>query len=278
MAALGAPNNYVPRRILKKLQRSRTDSEPYQDLRNKLQILAVKSRTKPAFLGFPAGNTGLRQLGALLDLHQKVTAAPPPHFTKRPDVKDSFLKASMDVLCPKDPVLWLYSDIGVESLISRCIDGVLNEGYVLGYPRCCVEWHEAMRVPEMESCFRQIEERITTDPQMLKSIPARTEMETYRFILLHWRVPYPDYALETTRQYPFAPHWACPSCLSRESNESEKLNNQYNELATNFDPKFAQAIERAASDSLRAYKESWTEESKKPNPSMDLLGNPLDTE
>lgn len=64
----------------------------------------------------------------------------------------------------------------------------------------------------------------------------------YKFIISHWQNPFPPYALETYRRYPFVPHWACPSCLSGESKESEKLNSQYRELAMNLNPKFAGEI------------------------------------
>jgi len=248
-------NGYVPRRIMKRLLRFRTASDHHWDLENKLQALAVKSGIKPAFMNFAAGmiaadRVEFRQLAALLGLHYKVTAAPPLRPTRKLNVKDSFFKASTDVFQPKDAV-WLYSDIQVESRISRCILGEINVGYILGYPRCCIEWHEGMRAFDLESLFRWIEEHITNNPQMFRGIQDRTEVEIYRFALLEWRMPAPDFMSESKRLYPFAPHYACPSCLSRESEETEKLNNQYKELAFSLNPKFAQEIEQSASDSLR---------------------------
>lgn len=240
---------------MKRLLRSRTASDHYWDLENKLHILAVKSGIKPAFMDTAAGmiaadRVEFRQLAALLGLHYKVTAAPPLRLKRKLNVKDSFSKASTDVLQPKDAV-WLYSDIQVESLISRCILGEINDGYILGYPRCCIEWHEGMRAPELESLFQWIEEHITNNPQMLRGIQDRTEVEIYRFALLEWPMSAPDYMSESKRLYPFAPHFACPSCLSRESEETEKLNNQYKELAFSLNPKFAQEIEQLFSGSLR---------------------------
>jgi len=240
-------NGIVSRRIMKRLLRSRTASDHDWDLENKLQVLAVKARIKPAFMNCSAGmiaadRVEFRQLAALLGLHYKATTAPPFRATRKLDVKDSFLKASADVLQPKDAI-WLYSNIDVESLISKCIFGELNVGHILGYPRCCVEWHEGMRAPEMEAFFRQIEERITNNPQILRGIQGRTEEEMYRFAILEWPMPRPDYVSETRRLYPFAPHYACPSCLSHQSQESEKLNNQYKELAFSLNPQFAQEIE-----------------------------------
>ena len=233
---------------MKRLLKSRTDSDHYWDLKKKLQILAVKSGLKAAFMDYAAGNIEFRRLAALFGLHHKVTAGPPFRVTKKLNVKDSFLKASTDAMLPKDAI-WLYSDVQVESLISRCIAGELNVGYVLGYPRCCIEWHEGMRaISEMESCFRHIEERIANNPQMFRGIQGRTEEEMYRFAMLEWPMSRPDYVSETRRLYPFAPHYACPSCLSHQSQESEKLNNQYKELAFSLNPQLAQEIKQSASD------------------------------
>jgi hypothetical protein len=192
-----------------------------------------------------ADRVEFRQLAALLGLHYKATTAPPFRATRKVNVKDSFFKASTDVLQPKDAI-WLFSDIEVESLISKCIVGEQNVGHILGYPRCCVEWHEGMRAPEMEALFRHIEERITNNPQILRGIQGRTEEEMYRFAILEWPMPSPDYVSETWRLYPFAPHVACPSCLTQQSQESERLNNQYKELAFSLNPQFAQEIEKSA--------------------------------
>lgn len=254
------PINSLPRGSLRKLLRSKTESNRYWDLKNKLEVLAVKCELKPAFLASTGPSVVFQQLAALFDLYVKVTEGPPPHYMRKANVTDNFLKASMEVMSPKRSVMWLYSDIQVESLISRCINGELNEGSILGYPQCCIEWHARMRVPEMESCFRQIEERIRNDPQMLRSVQARTELEMYRFILRHWRSPPSNYMIETMRRYPFVPHYACPLCLSRNSKESEKFNNQYRKLAAGLSPEFAQEIEQSTSDSLRAVEKSLNEQ------------------
>lgn len=232
--------NFISKRTLKKLLKLRTDSLPY-DLTNKLEILAVKSGIKPAFLNYGGKTHLFRRAALLLDLYYKETSTPPVHFTRRPNVKSSFLKAATDVFCTHQPI-WIYQDIQVESMISKCIAGELNEGHILGYPECCIRWHAGNRAPDTESCFRDIEEHIAKNPKYSYSIQGGTEEEMYTSILLRWRTPYPSYVSETSRSYPFVSHCACPSCLSGESKETERLNNQYKELAIKLDPRFAQEI------------------------------------
>jgi hypothetical protein len=140
-------NSLVSKRIMKRLLRSRIGSSRYWDVRNKLHILAVKSDLRQAFMDYTEGSTDLLRAAALLDLRHKVTVAPPLRIRRQPNVRESFFKTAMDFLQPAK-AFWLYSNIEVESLICRCIGGVLNVGYILGYPKCCVEWHEDIRASE----------------------------------------------------------------------------------------------------------------------------------
>ena len=55
--------------------------------------------------------------------------------------------------------------------------------------------------------------------------------------------------ITNTQTLSFAPHQACPSCLSGKSKETEKLNDQYKDLAMNLNPKFAQETEHSALES-----------------------------
>lgn len=225
------------------------------DLKSKLEIFAVKSEIKLAFLElFPGDNIHrFKKVARLLDLHYKETNIPPPHFIRKPCVKSSFLKALVALSVAGKQSIWIYSDTRVESMISQCIAGELNDGHILGYPECCVRWHEQNRAPETESCFKDIEDYLTKNPQAYHDIRAETEEEIYKSILSHWQNPFPRYALETYRRYPFVPHWACPSCLSGESEESRKLNGEYKQLAINLDPKFAEEIIHEASTWLNNY-------------------------
>jgi hypothetical protein len=234
----------VSARTMRRLLRSRTSPDRYWDLKNKIQILAVRSGLKPAFTDDAAENTEFRVLATLFGLHYKITAGRPLRAANKLNVSDTFLKALIDVMMPKQAV-WLFSDPNIESKISRCMAGELNIGHVLGYPQCCIEWHEGARATsEIESCFQQILERITNNPQMF--IKARSEVELYSLAISEWQMPVPDYVFETMRLYPFAPHWACPSCLSHQSGESEKLSNQYREMAFRLSPKLAQEMQQCA--------------------------------
>lgn len=242
----------ISKRTIKKFLRLKPHPIPMFDVRNKLELLAVKTGLKPAFQenrdvrsNLNPNLTVLKQMANMLGLKHKFTTNPPLYFSRRPNVKSSFLDAYYGKT--DFEALWIYDDPKVESRILRCVSGKLNEGYVLGYPKCCVKWHKEARVLEVESNFKDMEKHMTTHPFELTGLHVETEEEMYEAIL---NTPYPSESVEewqktidehllgTWKKYLFVPHWACSTCLNGESKKTEKLNNKYKELAKNVNLNF----------------------------------------
>lgn len=254
----------VSRKTIKKILKSKTHPLPMSDVRNKLEIMAVKTGLKPTFLGSrQIHEVGmgdnlplLKQLAIMLGLQFKFTINPPLYFSRRPYVKSSFIDAYYSQT--DFEALWVYNDPKIELHIDKCISGKLNEGYILGYPECCIKWHEDARVLEVESGFQDIEEYIATNPLELAGLLVKTETEMYKAII--GMVPYTlenkekwermtdEHLFGTWMKYPFVPHWACSSCLNRSSKKTEQLNNKYKELARkinmNFESEFTDKVKQ----------------------------------
>jgi len=241
---MGFNSPKISKKIKKQLNKIETDSFIKRDIKNKLEIFAVKYGIKPAFLGWAYDITPFKQIALLLKLKYKETEFVPPYMTRKPNVDNSFWKASLEVCCG-GLALWVYLDDAIESMISECLSGKLNPGLFLGYPECCIRWHESIRATEIESSFHRIKEIISKDPNLLNKYNFTSEEEMYIQILFEWKMPMPHYALETHKRFPFVPHYACPSCLNGESKATEKINLRYKELATKLYPSFVEILEES---------------------------------
>lgn len=239
----------INKRIIRKVGKLKTNPIPMFDVKNKLELFAVKTGLKPAFQGCrrvecESGNelSLLRQIAVMMKLKHKTTANPPLYFSRNPTVRSSFLKAYYN---QRDfEALWVYNSSVVETEINDCILGKLNEGHIFGYPECCIRWHEETRVLEVESSFEDLEKHMSRNPLLIQQLQIETEEEMYKSIL---NMPYPtkendkvwevinEHILGTYEKYPFVPHWACLDCLKGKNRETEELNEKYKELALAID-------------------------------------------
>lgn len=227
----------LSRRTIKKILPFKTNRIPLIDVKNKLEIFAVKEGLKPAY----AGTTDLvdvnsianddllllRQLATMMGLKYELTNTPPLYFSRKPNVPNDFLNTYYTQT--DFQVLWIYDDPTIEQKIRKCLSGKLNEGHIFGYPECCIKWHEKKRVLEVESAFLQ------------KTKELQRVMDKH--------------VLETYMKYPFVSHWACSACLSGRSKRTEELNDKYRELALgvgeNFEKTFLQNVKQTLRDFKR---------------------------
>jgi len=243
-------NEAISKKALRRLLKITTDESSHLDVKNKLEIMAVKAGIKPVFLETSEGSylNTLEWAATLLNLKYKLTELPPPYFSRKPNVDPSFLN-----VWGKDEIkaIWIYRDVRAEPLISKSVTGRLNDGHVFGYPACCIKWHEESRTRQVEAEFQDIQEYISENPPELMDLQSKTMEETYLALMKtpfskrHWDEVLQSvgmHVIETYERYPFVPHWACSSCLSGESRETERLNDQFRELAEKLDPKFARKI------------------------------------
>lgn len=229
-------NIKIPRRTIKKILRVKTNNIPSFDVKNKLEIFAVKEGLKPAYAGsrnledvdsIVSDNLPmLKQITKIVGLKSMQTNAPPLYFSRQPNVASDFLNAFYNQ--EDTDVLWIYDDPEIKQRIRRCISGELNEGYLLGYPECCIKWHEERRVLEIESAFLQ-------------------NIEEFQKIM-------DKHVLATYEKYPFVSHWACAACLSGRSRRTEKLNHKYRELALSISQDFEKIVVQKVKQTLQDFK------------------------
>ena len=235
----------INRKSIRRILRLKTNPIPMFDVKNKLEIFAVKTGLKSAFQGCrniecePKKDLSLlKQIAVMMKLKHKTTINPPLYFSSKPKVRSSFLKVYYN---PNSfEALWIFDDPVVEAKIDDCILGKLNDGHIFGYPKCCIRWHEEKRVLEVESSFEDLENHIARNPLLIHQLPIDTEEEMYKNVL---NMSYPTekddkfwqvvnrHIIRTYEQYPFVPHWACSNCLEGENKETEDLNRKYEALA-----------------------------------------------
>lgn len=261
----------ISRRIIKKILKFKTHPYPVSDAKNKLEILAVKSGLKPAFQEFKHLRSKdnpnillLKQLATILGLKHKSTVNPPLYFSRNPKVKKSFLDAYY--IRADFEALWIYNNPKVETSIVKCLSSELNEGYILGYPDCCIRWHEEARVREVESSFRDIEHYMKMYPLKVARLEMKSEVEMYKDIInmlphvpenkAKWEKMTDEHVLGTWMKYPFVPHWACSACLKSKSEKTKELNRRYKELALSLGQQFIKDFLSKIEQVVRDYRTS----------------------
>lgn len=238
--------------ILKKLP---MDGTPHEVLIWKLSMLAVKNWLKPAFLYFEFKSPTRGQL---------VT-----RYAERIGLAFKLCVRQWQLIDPSSPVeiaryvngdgrgVWIYrrdedsdfTDRPLAFVNRRVAEGskamTRNQGTMLGYPACCVQWYEdtierrqglkdmeflrAKELFDVDSATRAMESpqfELGTDAQF--QLDA-LENEDSRAIIY-----------KSISTFPFIPHVACPSCVlsSRENSASSVMNSKLGGLARAVSPSF----------------------------------------
>lgn len=236
-------NDKCLKSVIKALRPLQISPSPTEDLRNKLEIVAVKAAVKPAFFGLPSETetlTALKNLSKKIGLISKITRLPPVFVSRAPTVPSAFFNVWAKTNGRKG--IWLYRTRYVETSIELCLKGKLNEGYILGYPECCIKWHEEMRVQDAEQHYEKVQQKLNKDPLAFNVIYASTERELYRGLLsnLEMSESFPlevsEHLAETNKKYPFVDHIACTQCLTGSSQKTKVLNMQLKQLAKSMSP------------------------------------------
>lgn len=210
-----------------KIETLRLSSVPYEHYISMLAIIAVLNGIKPAFMGdeeecFEEYKEAARRLGLGLLLTKR-----PPTDTypiRKPRVPASFIKAFHGVGEYKDKrAVWLYKDARNPERISRTVSGRLDEGYVLGYPECCIQGYGEDRTILVETIYNHI----------LNHYHLKTDLEAVKILLTDPPFPAPKIRVrESFEKFPFISHVACNNCIQGKSGESSKLNQELRKLAT----------------------------------------------
>jgi hypothetical protein len=236
------------RENLKELQAFRICTDSYEDLRDKLAIITVRILFRECFQEF--GENAYRIIEHLevfkrMNFDVKVTGLPSPYFYRAPQVPSWFLKEylSMSEMARKNECcIWLYVKDNTENKILSSVEGELDEGYVLGYPDCCIKWYEEMWKKQTEVLYHYILRRYNTKDQYeIKEKLSNSNAENFAHLFLQIST---DVNLEkTVKAFPFVFHIACEECVKNPNSPTALINTNNKHLASELNRDFHERIE-----------------------------------
>jgi hypothetical protein len=241
------------RENLKKLQSFRVCTDSYEDLRDKLAIITVRALFKECFQEF--GENAFRisehlEVLKRMGFNVKVTGLPSPYFYGAPQVPSWFLKEYMsmsEIARQNECCIWLYVENNAENKILSSVHGALDEGYVLGYPDCCIKWYEEMWKKQTEVLYQYILRRYNAkDQSEIMEKLGNSNAENFAHLFLQI---FTDVNLEkTVKTFPFVFHIACEKCLKNSKSPTALINEQNKHLASELNHNFHERIEDASKD------------------------------
>ncbi len=122
--------------------------------------------------------------------------------------------------------MWFFRESFTEDAIKKATVGEMNAGIVLGYPECCVSWHQKVRQIELtqwRSAKRTSVGR-SDDTLTAKSDPSKFTPKSA-----------PRHATLTLKSYPFVSHVACTRCLANRHSPTSRLNDSISNLIKTVD-------------------------------------------
>jgi len=221
------------------------DKITFEDLKNKLALIAVYVGEKDVFLYETNNSKLLKKLGKISRRHNLQTAI--TKFPLRPYVREpkvpkffvtDFLEYSLRYRVGHS-ALCVYKNNSIREKIGDCLANERKLGILLGYPTCCVEEYVERKVRMIEVFY----------DGLVKKYRPKSREEIKQLLDADAEVPIElsDNVDKTWRQLPFVFHTACKACLSMESSASSMLNLRYEKLALSVSKHFHNEILNAAS-------------------------------
>jgi len=135
-------------------------------------------------------------------------------------------------------VLWLYDSAESREMHRMPSFTQQQAGTLLQYPSCCVEFESGFMSKWSQANLEHLITTIGEDEEKLLAAVGRMR----KFPDL--KIPLPDNGLRTERQFPFALHVACDSCLSTPGSPSHLVNTRYSDLVREVSPDLHAVIEK----------------------------------
>lgn len=217
------------------LLRGRIPEEPYRPLiaHSELEVLAVAMRIRSAcyyhayFEGAPDIRDEIaeqfRQLATDLDLEMEITNEPSLWYQESGFVIPAQFMRVINAYHEKHELFWLYSDSSVEELTKQASKNRSDVGIALGYPKCCVQWHQNTRMLELQRWYRDAQKQIANGKSF-------EELRSLNLMDFSPKAAM-DHAERTKIAFPFVSHVACTRCLRGGRSSTSKLNGSLAELA-----------------------------------------------
>jgi hypothetical protein len=122
--------------------------------------------------------------------------------------------------------VWFFRESSVADAIKKATIGEVDAGMVLGYPECCVSWHQKVREIEL---VRWRSAKRTSIGGSNEALTAKSDPSEFT------PKSASRHATLTLRSYPFVSHVACTPCLANRHSSTSKLNNSISNLVKTID-------------------------------------------
>lgn len=244
---------------LQQVDFDRPGRDPHHNLVDRLEIVAVATGLKPAFLGGQSGSvdTLLCEVAAVAEKHGLHTrrdtglqAAAELLALASPEIDRGYLEYCLERDIKRDgdskPALWVYADPQVVKLIEAGEQGRCLADRLLGYPTCCVlnlNGHLAERYAIRLKVFaRDYQARTTEDLIKLERLGVGPGGVANR------RIEEVDAQVskelgESLVKFPFIHFTACPSCIHMSASPAAEIHAKMRNLAVTLDGGFVKKIE-----------------------------------
>lgn len=143
--------------------------------------------------------------------------------------------------------LWVYNNDDMLELIQNKKTNPLNNGILLGYPTCCVEWMIKMKTRyliDVYSCYWN-KIGIDKDEEILEFIKTYYESPQIPNFYENMYEIKKEHLAKTIKKFPFVFHQACDECLIDEKEDqslSYLLNKKYENVAKQISKNFHQKV------------------------------------
>jgi hypothetical protein len=221
--------------------------DPWQNLTDMLELLAVAAGTKPAHLqgqGFRSEAVihGLEAVAPRYGLCCLRTPALRNYRHRHPDYDPKIIvwedrrTAAEQALAPG--LLWVYADRELEAAIREAVSGVRSVAAILGYPDCCTLRNSEVQIAIAEAYVRRLFEqyRISTSEECIRLQENNAPVDAL--------LP-PDVGEDTLWRFPYTQVRACADCLRDAASPAARVNRRMRDLAFDVNPSFGKAIWRA---------------------------------
>jgi hypothetical protein len=165
-------------------------------------------------------------------------------WPRKPNYETEFFEWQREVdrrpRAQQPSVLWIFKDPELEAVIGRTVSGDIDASAALGYPECCVRYHDELGVQlsEMlvEGYKREYGAKSVEDLIRLSEKDAKVPRD----------LPHPGQRIrQSAAKFPFVQFVACENCLAARDPPAARANWEMKKLARTLSQFFHDKIERA---------------------------------
>lgn len=171
----------------------------------------------------------LQELGRQLGLKVRATAESSYWYMDKPSEATEKLDSLICSLQTDHRAVWFYRLPEIDAELDLVDDRKIDCGSVLGYPPCCVEWHQKLRRAEAERWYK-------ANANSYANIKKQPLEKVFKGVDKFSQKKAVNRRMQD-KKFPFAQHTVCPQCFADGSPTSLE-NSALAKLAKSANPAF----------------------------------------